>query len=82
MDTITGSNPVLTTNSEIMVIVKVKNCKYQGRKNQNTTFLFSQRDYGFLKDEIVTLEWVLENLNTIKKDIEKQHNTTIKIEQR
>ena len=65
-----------------MTTVKVKNCKHQGRNNQNTTFFFSERDYGFVKGEIVTPEWVLENLTTIKYDIEKQHNTKVEIEQR
>lgn len=65
-----------------MVIVKVKNCKYQGRNNQNTTFFFSKRNYGFTKDEIVTPEWVLENINILKKDIQKQNNTIIEIEQK
>jgi hypothetical protein len=64
-----------------MVTVKIKNCKHQGRNNQNTTFFFSERDYGFTKDEIVTPEWILQNLSTIKKDIEKQNNTKIEIEQ-
>lgn len=48
-----------------MVIVKVKNCKHQGRNNQNTTFFFSERNYGFVKGEIVTPEWVLDNINII-----------------
>lgn len=65
-----------------MVTVKVKNCKYQGRNNQNTTFFFSERNYGFLKNEIVTAEWVLVNLSIIKKDIEKQNNTKIEIIQK
>ena len=65
-----------------MVIVKVKNCKHQGRNNQNTTFFFSERNFGFVKDEIVTPEWVLQNLSIIKKDIEKQNNTKIEIEQK
>lgn len=64
-----------------MVTVKIKNCKHQGRNNQNTSFFFSERKYGFSKDDIVTPEWVLENLNIIQKGVEKQNNTTIQIEQ-
>jgi hypothetical protein len=64
-----------------MVTVKIKNCKYKGRNNQNTTFFFSERNYGFVKGDIVTPDWVLKNLNIIQKDIEKQHNTKIEIEQ-
>jgi hypothetical protein len=64
-----------------MVAVKVKNCKHKGRNNQNTSFFFFERDYGFDKDEIVTADWVLQNLSIIKKDIEKQNNTKIEIEQ-
>ena len=64
-----------------MITVKVKNCKYKNRNNQNTNFFFSERNYGFDKDEIVTADWVLQNLSIIKKDIEKQNNTKIEIKQ-
>lgn len=65
-----------------MITVKVKNCKLNGRNNQNTSFFFSEMKYGFIKDDVVTPEWVLENLSIIQKSIEKQNNTTIQIEQR
>ena len=65
-----------------MVTVKVKNCKLDGRNNQNTSFFFSEMKYGFTKGDVVTSEWVLENLSVIKKGIEKQNNTTVQIEQR
>ena len=64
-----------------MITVKVKNCKYKNRNNQNTTFFFSERNYGFDKDEIVTADWVLQNLSIIKKDIEKEKKTKIELEQ-
>jgi hypothetical protein len=65
-----------------MVTIKVKNCKLNGRNNQNTSFFISEMKYGFTKGDVVTPEWVLENLTLIKKDIEKQNNTTVQIEQR
>lgn len=64
-----------------MVTVKVKNCKHKGRSNQNTTFFFSEREYGFRKDDIITPAWVLNNITLIKPDIEKQNNTKVTIKQ-
>jgi hypothetical protein len=64
-----------------MVTVKVKNCKHQGRTNQNTTFVFFERKYGFVKGEIVTPEWVLDNIDIIQKGIEKNDNTKIELKQ-
>ena len=77
-----GSNPVLTTKIKDMVIVKLKNCIHQNRKNQNTTFFFSERKYGFNKGDIVTCDWVLNNLELLTSDIKRQNNTKVEIEQR
>lgn len=65
-----------------MVTVKLKNCIHQNRKNQNTTFLFSKRKYGFDKDDIVSANWVLNNLELLTTDIKRQKNTKIEIEQK
>lgn len=66
-----------------MILVRVTNCKHRGRANQNTTFVFGERDWGFDKGDIVTNEWVLDNLENIQKiGIEKQKNTRVEIEQR
>ena len=65
-----------------MVTVKLKNCIYQNRKNQNTTFWFSERKYGFNKGDTVSEEWVLDNLELLTADIKRQKDTKIQIEQR
>ena len=65
-----------------MVTVKLKNCIHQNRKNQNTTFFFSERNYGFNKGDIVTGDWVLNNLELLTSDIKRQNNTKVEIEQR
>ena len=65
-----------------MVTVKLKNCIHQNRKNQNTTFFFSERKYGFNREDVVTSDWVLNNLELLTADIKRQKNTKIEIEQR
>ena len=55
-----------------MVIVKLKSCRYNGRSNQNTSFFFSEIDFGFTKGELVTCDWVLNNFKTLKKDIKSR----------
>ncbi len=65
-----------------MVTVKLKNCIHQNRKNQNTTFCFSERNYGFSKGDIVSDDWVLDNLELLTADIKRQKNTKIEIEQK
>jgi hypothetical protein len=62
-----------------MITVKVTNCVHQGRRNQNTTFFFSERNHGFGKDDDVTEDWMLLNLNTLANDILPQNNTKIKL---
>ena len=63
-----------------MVIVKLKNCIHQNRKNQNTTFWFSEKKYGFNKEYVVTSDWVLNNLELLTADIKHQKDTIIEIE--
>ena len=61
-----------------MVIVKVTNCVFNGRKNQNTTFWFSEYDFGF-RLGYVTEEWISNNIEKIKPNIKVQKCTKIKI---
>lgn len=62
-----------------MITIKVYNVVHQGRKNQNTTFWFSERNYN-LKKEDITEEFLLKNFEIIKPiDVFKQKNTTLKI---
>ena len=63
-----------------MIQVKIKNCRHQNRSNQNTQFFFSEKEYGFGKDDIVTVDWVRKNMSLIVDDIEVQKNTKIEIE--
>jgi len=68
-----------------MITVKAFNVIHQGRKNQNTTFWFSERKLYFLlgalyQDETVTEDFLLRNFDIIKpKDVKMQKNTSLKI---
>ena len=62
-----------------MITIKAFNVIHQGRRNQNTTFFFSERDYSFNKNEI-TESFLLHNFDLIRPpDVYKQTNTTLKI---
>lgn len=63
-------------------MIIVKNCIHQNRRNQNTTFLFSERKYGFKKGDTITDDWVLNNLELLTVNIKRQKNTKIEIEQK
>ncbi len=66
-----------------MIVVKVLNCNYQGRSNQNTTFLLDQYSYGFKKGEFPDENWVLENIESFEGvQIKKEKNTKVVIENR
>lgn len=65
---------------EKLITVKVTNCVLNGRKNQNTSFYFSPKNFGFIKGDEITENWVLNNLNNLKKDIFSQNNTKIKLQ--
>jgi hypothetical protein len=61
-----------------MITIKLFNVVHQGRRNQNTTFNISSREYGLDKD--VNEATLLKNINIIKpKDVEIQKNTSLKI---
>ena len=62
-----------------MTKVKIENCTINGEKNQTTTFVFSEKKHGFARDEVVTIEWVIYNLNHISKGIQCQNNTKIEL---
>ena len=62
-----------------MTTIKVTNCTYKDRKNQNTTFFFSEIEFGFGKGDVITEQWIIDNLNKIKKDILPQKDTKVKI---
>lgn len=62
-----------------MITIKAFNVIHQGRRNQNTTFFFSERDY-FLNTDQITESFLLHNFDVIKPpDVFKQKNTTLKI---
>lgn len=62
-----------------MIIVRLSNCIFKGKKKQNTTFFFPEKDFNTHKDDI-TEQWVLDNLNKITSEITKQEHTKIEIE--
>lgn len=60
-----------------LITVKVTNCVLKGRKNQNTSFFFSPRNFGFNMGDEITELWVLNNLNNLNKNIQTQNNTKV-----
>ena len=61
-----------------MITVKAFNIIHQGRKNQNTTWFFS--DVKHFGSGEITEDFLLENFDLIKpKDVERQNNTKLKI---
>ncbi len=59
-----------------MILVKVLNCNYKGRNNQNTSFWFVSKNYDSFE---FNENWILSNLEILNKDIKKQNNTKVKI---
>jgi len=66
-----------------MILIKVLNCKFQDRPNQNTTFVIWKDEYAPLTEEEVDEAWILANFSRIKpRNVTQQKNTTVKIEAR
>lgn len=62
-----------------MVSITVTNVTLKSRGNQNTTFIFSDREWGFTKESRPSEDWLLENLEEISPRLKKQKDTKIKI---
>lgn len=61
-----------------MITIKAYNVIHQGRRNQNTTYLVLDKDYGYTKD--TPDELIIQELNIHKpKDVELQKNSHCKI---
>jgi hypothetical protein len=61
------------------MIIRVLNCNYQNRPNQNTTISINKRELGFQLSDIVSEDYLLHNIETIVPHIIKQRDTKIKI---
>jgi hypothetical protein len=61
------------------MIIRVLNCNYQNRPNQNTTISINKRELGFQLSDIVSEDYLLHNIETIVPHIFKQRDTKIKI---
>lgn len=58
-------------------VVNVFNATIYGHTHQNTCFRFRPSDYGFKVGDNVSKEWVLSNLNRLKKHIVPNSNTQV-----
>lgn len=61
-----------------MITIKAFNVVHQGRKNQNTTYFITNKEYGYTKDtpdEIIISELYIHK----PKDVQLQKNSFCKI---
>ena len=61
-----------------MIVIKAFNVVHQGRKNQNTSYWFSEKQFGYSKD--TPDDVIVSELNIHKpKDVQLQKNSFCKI---